>query len=582
MAFVILMMIGINLLILVIAAIIASLIDDTYTSFIDAFTNGSVKWMLTPNAILVIENPQTLALAVLVLITGLVLFSGTIIALTTNAIKDYFAKKQSGSGKIYLENHIVVLNWNNKVPELVADLLYVSSRHVTLMILADIDKAYAEKQIANAIKKVTKNHDNIKNLNVLVKRGDPLVKSDLDDISIEQADAILIMNKEIKRFATKELSESDLNILKVILSLGQLKLPHHPPIVAEIKCIETSAKIATMANVVDNLKTHTIVPICFDRRLGQIIAQTIIEKHMEDVYLSLFSFDGSEVYRLEKTSFETCLNESSHAIPLSIIDNDLFVLSSNNKTKRLTSEHPHKPLKLTVKPIHEKSIHDVYILGENNKVQFILESFNAYERLYNSSFQAEALSQERLPALVKEIKETQKNVTFLLLSDETKEQEALDANVIDTLIYLEGALQGHDVHIIVELLDPKNDRIIKDFNIENTIISNKIISLLLSKLALFPETAAFYENLLTIEPSAEGKDDYAIVIQPAKQCLKTALPITFKSLKQAVQSFYEAYDKKLMFIGVIRNDITEIFDGDFHEIKAFTINPEDHLVFMKL
>ncbi|HKM30370.1 MAG TPA: hypothetical protein VJZ51_06420, partial [Bacilli bacterium] len=137
---VIMLMLLINVAILSIAAVIALFIDDTFTNFIDAFANGSMKWLLTPNSVLAIKNPSMLLLAVVVLITGMVLFTGTIIALTTNAIKDYIQKKQSGSGKIFLENHVVILNWNNKVPELVADLLYLEDRKVTVMVLANIDK----------------------------------------------------------------------------------------------------------------------------------------------------------------------------------------------------------------------------------------------------------------------------------------------------------------------------------------------------------------------------------------------------------------------------------------------------------
>jgi len=144
MLFIIMLMIFINIVILLIAAAIALVIDDTFTSFIDAFANGSLKWLLTPNAILEIENPNTLFLAAIVLIIGMVLFTGTIIALTTNMIKEYFQKKKSGSGKIYLNDHIVILNWNNKVPELVADLLNVEDEDVTLVILAKIDKEYVE------------------------------------------------------------------------------------------------------------------------------------------------------------------------------------------------------------------------------------------------------------------------------------------------------------------------------------------------------------------------------------------------------------------------------------------------------
>ena len=106
--FIIATMVLINLIVLSIAAVIALLIDDTFNTFIDAFANGSMKWLLSPNSILAIENPKMLFLAVIVLLTGMILFSGTIIALTTNAIKDYFHKKQTGKGKIFLEEHIVI------------------------------------------------------------------------------------------------------------------------------------------------------------------------------------------------------------------------------------------------------------------------------------------------------------------------------------------------------------------------------------------------------------------------------------------------------------------------------------------
>ena len=114
-------------------------------------------------------------------------------------------------------------------------------------------------------------------MNVLVKSGEPLLLSDLDDISIEEANSILIMNKDLHETVLKDMSKSDLNVIKVILSVGRINFQNDPPIVAEIKKIETKEKIFTMAHIVKNLHEHKVMPICFDRRLGQIIAQTIIQ-----------------------------------------------------------------------------------------------------------------------------------------------------------------------------------------------------------------------------------------------------------------------------------------------------------------
>lgn|GEM_PF-405554 len=582
MLFVILMMVLLNLVILSIAAIIALFIDDSFTGFIDAFANGSLKWMLTPNAILAITNPKTLFLAVVVLVIGIVLFSGTIIALTTNAIKEYFQKKKSGSGKIYLSRHIVVLNWNSKVPELVADLLNIASEEVTVMILASVDKESAEKQILNAIRALNRNNRELTKLNILVKHGDPLSETDLVDISIEESSAILIMNKDEHDEVVKDMSRSDLNVIKTILSLGRIEFKYAPPIVAEIKNIETKAKILTMSEVVGSIHEHKLLPICFDRRLGQIIAQTIINPLMEDVYLSLFSFEGSEVYQLPDTDFETCLKECSHSIPLARIGKELFVLSLSDETKAKRTHEPFDTITLKTKPIVEATALDVHIIGANNKLAFILDSFREYEHLHQSQFKAEWIAEEKIPELVAKVNLAAHPATFVLLSDERQATESLDANVIDNLIYLEGHLNNPDVNIIVELLDPKNDHIVKDFNIRNTIISNKIISLLLSKLALFKETAPFYDNLLTISPNQKGEDDQAIIIKKADSFIDESFPIVFSSVKSFVASLYQSCRKKVIPMGYFRNDQLRIFSGDMHKREEVSLEKDDLVILMKL
>ncbi|TVP84604.1 MAG: hypothetical protein EA375_06355 [Acholeplasmataceae bacterium] len=580
--FVILTMVFINLLILTVAAVIAWLIDDSFASFLDAFANGSMKWMLTPNAILDITNPNTLFLAVLVLITGLILFSGTIIALTTNAIKDYFQKKKSGSGKIHLDQHVVILNWNNKVPELVADLYFVQSKDITVMILADIDKDYAEKQILNAVRKSQSKTNLLSKMNVLVKHGDPMLRSDLDDISIEKAQTILVMNPDQHDVVLKDMSKSDLAVIKVILGLGAVDFAYDPPIVVEIKHFESKAKIITLGRVVETLHNHDILPICFDKRLGQIIAQTLIEPRMEDVYLSLFSFDGSEIYLLENKTFDACLNEHAYAVPVARHGDHLFVMSLTNETKNRTSPHAHKPLKLVAKPIHEAMEMDIHIIGENNKLQFIREAFDNYEAIHQGRFKAKWVDENDLTSFTRELVQQDNKASILLLSDETQKDDALDANVINNIIYLEGHLEKPDVNIIVELLNPKNDPIVKDFNIRNTIISNKIISLLLSKLALFKETAPFYEDLLTIAPDEKGIDKQSITIRRADVCLEAAFPLRFESKKQLVGSIYEAFGKERIILGYLRHEAIHILEGNLHQNESIVLEAGDELILIRI
>lgn len=578
--FVLAIMIGLNVFILIIASIIALLIDDTFTGFIDAFVNGSMKWMLTPNAILSVESPQLLALAVIVLITGMVLFTGTIIALTTSQIRDYFAKQKSGSGKIQLNDHIVILNWNNKVPELIADLIHLHTISHAVVVLAPIDKTEAEKSIMNAV--LHKSDKPFKSLSVLVKSGSPLSQKDLEQVSISKAEAVIVMNNGIYDTSAADISKSDVDVVKTILTVGRSTNKKPLTIIAEVKAHQTKRKIENMYKVVESLKNHTILPVCFDRRLGQIIAQTIINPLMESVYLSMFSFDGSEVYRVKDQTIKEFRKNHPYAIPVGSIKNDLYVLSENWLTAKKTGSMDLnlRKLKLDSKVIIPSA--RILIIGENNKLPFIIEAFNEYQGLYNNTFEVLHYNADQVEEVIALIRKDQQKSIILLLSDETKEVDSLDSNVINNLLNVQTELGREDVDIVVELLDPNNDIIIQDFNIHNTIISNKIISLLLSKLAMFPETASFYEQLLSFEITDDYQTDYEIAVYPVNNLIKENLPIKFDSALDLIYSLYDSFDRLAMPIGIYSESKLEILSDLLGENIPITIKQKDQLVCMNM
>ncbi len=576
--FIILMMFLLNIFILVIAALIAMTIDQTFKNFFDAFANGSLKWMLSPNAILLIDNPNTLVLAVIVLVIGMVLFTGTIIALTTNAIKDYFQKIQSGSGKLNLDHQIVILNWNNKVPELVADLIHLEQEDVSIVILADIEKSVAEKLITNAIKHIEKKKSVI-NLNILVKKGNPLIKTDLYDISIEKAQTILIMNIDQKN-DDEDLSKVDLNLIKTILNLGEIEFIYNPPIVAEIMSMASKEKVSMLSKIVKSLKEHHIIPICFDRRLGHVIAQTIINPLIKEVYLSMFSFEDAEVYSIKEKDFDTCLNEYSHVIPIGRHEQGLYVLAE--KEQHLNQKDLFKPniVTLKTKTSQVNASHQVVIIGKNNKLGFIKSSFEEYVEIYNRFFEVLYIDDNDVTNHIETLLNDELK-TIVLLSDEDTNPESLDSNIINNLIYLQSQ-EIKNSNIIVEVLDPANDHIIKDFNINNTIISNKIISLLVSKIIMYQEIAPFYENLLTIKSDLTGNDDQNIMIMSAQKLFSETFPLKFDSYKQLIVSFYEAFNHELMLMGYFRNNKLQMIYGNLNAKRAIDILSDDQLVYIKI
>ncbi|MDO9628938.1 MAG: hypothetical protein Q7I99_03470, partial [Acholeplasmataceae bacterium] len=106
--------------------------------------------------------------------------------------------------------------------------------------------------------------------------------------------------------------------------------------------------------------------------------------------------------------------------------------------------------------------------------------------------------------------------------------------------------------------------------------------LLLSKLALFSETALFYENLLTIAPNESNVDSQAILIEKANHILSEKFPIQFSSKKQLIESIYHTFDKKIMILGYYKNEELVIIEGDLHQNDEILIHENDSLILMKI
>ena len=59
-----------------------------------------------------------------VIVLGMVLFTGAVIGYLTNYISGYIEAANTGSHKLVLSGHTVILNWNSRASEIINDLLY--------------------------------------------------------------------------------------------------------------------------------------------------------------------------------------------------------------------------------------------------------------------------------------------------------------------------------------------------------------------------------------------------------------------------------------------------------------------------
>ena len=581
----------INLFIIVIASIVGVIIDPVY------FENNVFialahffSCMLTANTItklldIIHTNLEVFLLSVIVIAIELVIFSGAIIATLTTAVRNYIDKKGNAKGKIILDDHFVILNYNSKVPDIIYNLMQKHYKN-SVIILSNKSKEYINSEIDSLISSINNGKDKKKKLNLIVKEGNPLLHGDLEDISIASASSILVMSREDMQEGDDEnITNYDLMTLKIMLALGNYNISKNCNIVIETSSDITKQKIENLASTLNNLKNKSIIPVSFNKKIGQIIAQPMVEPMMASIYLELLSYEGCEFYSYDKEEVEEYLVSHNNAIPVIKYDN-LFVLAEDEediKIKRNEKNDLSQVRRFATKHVDLSIDSTIFVIGDNKKGKFIRENLTYATQGYGSNFKVYNYDKNETDKLIADIKNTDGVKKVLILSDDTVDSDSYDANVFVTLIALQTAFKHrnrHELSFVTELLDSKNLNSINDFNIKNAIISNKMMSLLLSQLALNKESKKFFDGLLTID-SVEGGDYFDIKIEKVKDMIDDKEELKFKNRRELIQSFYLSFDKKYMLLGYTKEDEIIFVPKNQDSDTEIVLNPDDEFIFIK-
>ena len=578
----------INFIILAIAAIIAFAIDNNNYdgalfggNFAAAFVTA-VKWMIAPNSILSYDTDKLsiMVLAAVVIVIEMVLFSGAIVAMVTTSLRSYIDKKSKAKGKIILSNHFVILNWNSKVPDIIFNLMLKGFKN-NIVILSNQTKEYIESEIKSLFlaNDVTQKYK----ANLIIKEGDPLLRGNLDDISIEKASQIVVMAREDMSDGDDDnILNQDLLNLKIVLRIGSFEIPSNTQIVVETDSDETRQQIENISYTVSSLKGKSVIPVSFNRKIGQIIAQSIVSPEMAEVYLELFSFQGAEFYSIDsKETVEEYMNTHDNCIPVAKL-NKLFVLADDEKEclKRregaISSIVPLKPV--VIRP-HKNC--NIFVIGDNKKCEFILDNLNRSAESDEFNYQIKHYHKNENDLLIKDIKDTDGEKKVLILSDDNVSEESYDANVFVTLIELSKAFpKRENLTLITELLDSRNLSSVRDFDIHNTIISNKMMSLLITQLAMNLDSKKFYHKLLTTDHAGDA-NDFDIQVTLAKDLIEMDKELIFKSKQELLHSFYKCFKGNNILIGICKNDDIFFLNSDQDIEEEIKVSSKDSFIYVK-
>ena len=152
---------------------------------------------------------------IVIVIIGMVIFTGAVIGYITNYISDFVDNSRTGNHALNISGHLVILNWNNRASEIINDLLFCPTPQ-KVVVLTDGQVEEIKKEISERIQDTihrenTRLHRKCQkmgwlegnmyyrrnriydNLTVIVRQGDVFSSKQLNDIALKHARAVVIL-----------------------------------------------------------------------------------------------------------------------------------------------------------------------------------------------------------------------------------------------------------------------------------------------------------------------------------------------------------------------------------------------------
>ena len=377
---------------------------------------------------------------IVTIIIGMIVFTGAVIGYMTNWISNFIESANSGSRKLRVSNHVVILNWNTRASEIVNDLIYKGSKE-TVVVLAGNNRNDIVREIDERIlgtleserksliessahmgnserRRYVKKHSVKNKLTVIVREGEPYSTKQLNDISIKLARSIIILGHDsastqrryVDRNKFSRIEKGNAHTIKTLVQVAQITAAedsaNDQQVIVEV---EDEWTLTLINNIIEHKMRKgkcNIVPVAVNKILGQIFSQFAIMPELNTVYNTLFSNKGAAFYvqsdislpRSEEDFVTEFLSNHSKSIPLTIMrDSDdkihCYYMSDNeahiNSHEQILAS---KDLHMEINHDYEMKDKNVIILGHNSKCGAIMEGFNSFRGEWQKKGRPEVLN----------------------------------------------------------------------------------------------------------------------------------------------------------------------------------------------
>jgi voltage-gated potassium channel Kch len=522
--------------------------EAAWQSFLHTIDSGTVAG----------DNGWVLRILMLLVTIGGIFIVSSLIGTLTSGLESKMDDLRKGRSRVLEENHTLILGWSSKIYSIISELIIANEnqKKPRIVILSDRDKVEMEDEIKIKF-------PNTKNTKIICRTGSPLDLTDLEVVNPNNARSIIILSPES--------SNPDTEVIKSILALTnsptRKKEKYH--IVAEIKNDENIEAAELVSN-------NEAVLVLSSDLIAKVTAQTCRQSGLSVVYTELLDFDGAEIYFKEETSLagktykdalfayrdstviglylangnvlinpsmNSVIGNGDQVIAISM-DDDTIKLQENSEKVVISDSIIRN--KMPAESKKERTL----VLGWNERGASIIKELDNYVAVnsevkiisenpsgnYNFEELQKNLSNQKISFREGNIndRKTLDSIgieTFdhiIILCYEYLDIQLADAKTLIALLHLRNISEkcGKDFSIVSEMLDIKNRELAEVTKADDFIISDKLVSLMLSQLSENKELKKVFDQLF----AAEGSEIY---LKPISNYIKPNANTDFYTLLES-------------------------------------------------
>jgi voltage-gated potassium channel Kch len=502
-------------------------------------------------------NGAYVTLMLLITFGGIVIVS-SLVGILTTGLDAKLEDLRKGRSLVVETGHTVVLGWSDQVFTVISELVEAneSERRACIVILADKDKVEMEDEVRAKI-------TDFKSTKVVCRTGDP---ADPDDIKIVNPDAA----KSIILLTSNE-EDPDAQLVRSLLAVtqGGSYTGNECHVVGAV----SDSRNLPAARLAGGPRTQVIDATDV---MARLMVQTCRQSGLSVVYTDLLDFGGDEMYmtdepRLAGYPFGQAIHlyRASSVIgiqqadgtcrinpPSSTIINPgdrLIVIAEDDSTIVLDGAPPAIDESAIVARGESRNRPErTLILGWNARATTILEQLDAYVspgsvtdvvsshpdmgtaiRKIGPTMRVQALNFKEDDTTSRQLLESLSPGSYdhiiALCSDDVAPQLA-DSRTLVTLLHLRDMAQRANKHfkVVSEMADDRNRGLAQVTQADDFIVSEKLVSLMLTQTAENPHLSTVFAELF-------DPDGSEIYLKPCEYYIRPGMPMNFYTIVESAR-----------------------------------------------